>query len=218
MDDVTNIKWLKNNITENITMTMAHRKYTTIEKRKEYDTPIHHLSAWLNNGSYTKKKFSDKKNIILFSPDEINNSYSKEKFYKKDLIETLAKDFPHYSLIELKNFSYERYKKLISDAKFMITFGEGLDGYFIENSFCGGVSFAFYNHLFFTENYKNISTIYNSYHDLFNKISEDIKSLDNEQAFEEKNNEILNEVQKEYSFEIFEKKLIRFLKKDFDFM
>ncbi|WOC52462.1 hypothetical protein BPO_1815 [Bergeyella porcorum] len=202
------------NISTNITMTLAHKQYTTKEKRNKYNVPIHHLSAWLNDGKYEKKHFKDKENIILYSPDEVKH----QSGIKNEIITKVKENFPSYQVIQIKDFSYEKYKNLISKAKFMLTFGEGLDGYFIENTFCGGVSFAVYNEVFFTPNYKNLSTTYNSYNEMKDKIVEHINYLDNEKTFEKTNNEILCEIEKEYSFEIFENKLINFLKGNLDYL
>ena len=81
MDDIKYLDWIKENITPNLTMTMAHKQYTSLEKRTKYDMPIHHLSAWLNNEPYILKSFNEKENIII-SPDKFreNSKLTKVEF------------------------------------------------------------------------------------------------------------------------------------------
>ena len=131
MDDIKYLDWIKENITPNLTMTMAHKQYTSLEKRTKYDMPIHHLSAWLNNEPYILKSFNEKENIIIISPDKFREN---SKLTKVEFIQYLKKELPDFKIIEIKNFTYEEYKNIIQKAKFAITFGEGLDGYFIETS------------------------------------------------------------------------------------
>ena len=71
----------------------------------------------------------------------------------------------------IQNLTYEQYKELISRARWSLTFGEGLDGYFIEPVFSGSVSFAVYNEEFFTQDFKPLSTVYSSYEELLKRIS-----------------------------------------------
>jgi len=48
----------------------------------------------------------------------------------------------------IRNLTYDQYKSLVSRAKWALTFGEGLDGYFIEPVFSGAIAFAVYNEQF----------------------------------------------------------------------
>lgn len=208
IEDIDNLR----EICPNITMTLAHQKYTSQEKRNEYKVPLHHLSAWLNDGNYSKVKFQNKENIILYSPDEVKNTPE----IKQEIISLLKQELPNFSIIEIKDISYEKYKNLISKAKYTITFGEGLDGYFIETALSGGISFAVYNEVFFTPNYKNLPTLYPSYDALKSNIVNHIKSIEEEEKYSNTNQSIASEIEKEYSFEIFENKLIHFLQNKLD--
>ena len=54
-------------------MTVAHEQYLTPEKREYYGMPIHQLSPWLSPIPYKKRKFAEKENLILYSPDKIQS-------------------------------------------------------------------------------------------------------------------------------------------------
>jgi hypothetical protein len=153
------------------TMTTAHRSYSTDEFLKIYNIPYFHLSVDLSFKNYVKIDFENKKDQILFSPD-----YHP---LKNVIINNLMEKLPQFKFITIKNLTFEEYKRLIAESKFQITFGEGLDGYFIEPYFSKSIGFSVYNDLFFTDNYKKLSTVYNSYEELNIKIVEYILKLSN---------------------------------------
>jgi len=204
-------------ITPSITMTMAHQQYTTIENRKYYDMPIHLLSPWLNPIPYKKRSYSEKENLILYSPDEIQRTPNGSIITKNEIINHLKLNLKHYKFIEIKNMKYDVYKEYASRSKFALTFGEGLDGYFTEAVFSGGVSFAVYNDIFFTEDFQNLTTLYSSFDELKEKIANDIHHFDNK-----KNYEIYHSIQseilaKKYSFEKLRTDIKEYYLKEYDF-
>lgn len=161
-------------LSKNITMTTAHRKYCTKELAVEYMMPVHFFSAEFI-ANYKFKEYGKKENIILYSPDFHEN--------KKRIVKKLKKYFKNYKLIEIKNMKYKNYLDIISRAKFMITFGEGLDGYFEETFRCGGIAFAVYNEDFFLEKYREIDTLFESYELLEEDIIKIIEKIDNEKIY-----------------------------------
>lgn len=66
-----------------------------------------------------------------------------------------------------------------------MTFGEGLDGYFVEPVFSGGISFSANNSKFFTEDFKSLRTVYDNYDVLIKNICLAIKDLDTEKTYVE---------------------------------
>ena len=200
MPDLKYINEIKK-ITPNITMTVAHEKYATIERRKYYDIPLQLFSPWTSPTPYIFKKFNEKRNIIIVSPDIIDVNLYPTLLTKDNIISKLKAELPHFEIITIQNMAYMDYKKLISDAKFAITFGEGLDGYYCEPIFSGCVSFAVYNEVFFTPQFKSLPTVYESFEMLLSKIVYDLKNLDTETNFTNYNN-IQNEmISKIYSLE-----------------
>lgn len=217
MPDSKYIDKIKKLITSNVTMTVAHKRYATVEKRNQYDVSLHYLSAWLNPLPYVVKDFCNKENIILFSPDEFSRLNITYHLTKQDLIEKLKLALPTFEVLVIQNLTYDAYKALVSNSKFTITLGEGLDGYFVETILSGGIAFAVYNDKFFTEDYKNLPTVYSSIEDLFFNIGEDINHYDNEARFDTYNEKLKNIVEIDYSYEKYHNRVKSFVMGSYDF-
>lgn len=211
------IEKIKELVTKDITMTMAHKKYATIDKRNEYNVPLHYLSAWTNQTSYKVNNYINKENIILFSPDELSRLNIDYHLTKNDLISKLETALPKYKIIVIENLTYEEYKDLVARSMFMITFGEGLDNYLIETILSGGISFAIYNEKFFTKDYLDIPTLYSSVDELFNNLIFDIKKLDNREIFDEYNAISREVVEREYSYRKYRNRVENYLLGNYDF-
>ncbi len=211
------IEDLKIILTKKITMSVAHKKYATIEKYNQYKIPLHYLSVWLNPKPYDFKKFATKKNLIVFSPDELERLNIVYHLSKSDLIIQLENKFPDFEILVIQKMTYENYKKLISDSKFMITFGEGLDAYFVETILSGGISLAIYNEVFFSEDYKSLPTIYKSVDDLFLNISKDIEFYNHSNRFDEYNKQMKSICEIEYGYEKYQNRVKNFVLENFDF-
>ncbi len=158
-------------IASKVTQTTAHDKYTNKQFRDFYKIPLHKLSVFTDCTKYYAKKYKEKENLILFSPDD--------PLKNKILSSKINFDLPHYQTRTIENLSYSEYLKLISKAKFTITFGEGLDYYFIESVYSGSIAIAIYNEDFFTENFKELTTVYNDFECLKSNIVNFIKTCDN---------------------------------------
>jgi len=208
---------LLKNITNNITMTVAHEKYASIEKRIEYDVPLHLISPWLTPTPYFFKTFNEKENLILFSPDEIEHSIYKTPLKSIDIINHLKNILPNYEFKIIKNIKYDDYKNLISKAKFVFTFGEGLDGYFVEPYFSGSISFAVKNNVFFNEKYNDFNTIFDSYEELLEKIENVISELNNEATYNKRSKKIHEFFNTIYSLNKLNNNLKSYFVGDYDF-
>lgn len=199
------------------TITVAHKKYATLEKRKQYGLPLHLLSPWLNPVPYEVRSYNEKENLIIYSPDKIQWIPNETRLKKEEIIKNLKLKLPNFIFKEIKNLKYDNYKDLASKAKFSITFGEGLDGYFIETVFSGGISFAVYNEYFFSDEFKNLEVLYNSFNELNEKIADKIKSLDNEVEYNKVHQKISKIVNKIYSLDHLENDLKEYYTKKYDF-
>ncbi|OAB25995.1 hypothetical protein SAMN05444395_10578 [Flavobacterium fryxellicola] len=217
MPDYKYIDKIKELVTENVTMTVAHKKYATIDKRNKYNVSLHYLSAWLNPVPYEVKSFAEKENVILFSPDELARLNIIYHCTKQDLIDMLKIALPDFEIIVIENLTYDDYKALVSKSKFMITLGEGLDGYFIETVLSGGIAFAVYNDKFFTEDYKNLPTVYESIDDLFKKIVRDIDSYNDKSEFTAYHQVLKDIVEIEYSYQKYQNRVKNYILGNYDF-
>jgi hypothetical protein len=154
-----------------ITITTAHQRYCTLEKRNYYGVPIHKFSVWISPEQYFFKHKFEKENLMVVSPDPHP--------LKINILDRLKK-IKGLEVRIIENLTYEAYKKLISRAKWSLTFGEGLDGYFIEPVFSGAISFAVFNELFFTQDFNSLQTLYSSIEEMELKIVNDIELMDND--------------------------------------
>jgi hypothetical protein len=103
---------------------------------------------------------------------------------KQDVLREIARAIPGLDIRVVKNLSYEEYKALVSCAKWALTFGEGLDFYFMETVFSGGNSFAVFNNRFFTPAFAALETVYPSWDVLRQSIALDLQRLDEPAAYE----------------------------------
>ena len=113
--------------------------------------------------------------------------------------------------------TYEQYKNIISRAKWSVTFGEGLDGYFVEPIMSGAISFAAYNEEFFTPAYQSLATVYQSFDVLIEKIAGDIRRLDRPHDFAAYQQEQRRLCKSDYRHEEYLQNISRFYQGDFTF-
>jgi hypothetical protein len=168
MPEPDKIEGLKK-LVDKITITTAHQKYCSLQYRKYYGVPIHKLSVWISPEQYKYVNWSEKENLLVVSPDPHP--------MKASILE-LLQNIKGLKVQIIQNLTYEQYKLLVSRAKWALTFGEGLDGYFIEPVFSGAVAFAVYNEEFFTPDFKGIGTVYDSFEKMHERIVTDIGALD----------------------------------------
>ena len=169
MPPLKTIEFLKQKF-NSVSISTAHEKYCNREFRDFYGVPLHKFSVWISPEQYSFKKWDEKENIIVVSPDE--------NTFRAEIINSL-KDIKGLKVQVIQNLTHEDYKLLISKAKWSLTFGEGLDGYFIEPIFSGAISFAVYNEKFFTSDFSDLQTVYPDYDSLRQNITKDIERLNN---------------------------------------
>lgn len=189
MPEVNVINQLKQLATK-VTATTAHQNYCNQQYRQLYNIPLHKFSVWISPEKYTFRKYGEKENLMVVSPDE---------HPLKEAILNKLGAIPGLQIQIIRNLTYEEYKRTIARAKWALTFGEGLDGYIIEPAFSGAVGFAVYNDLFFTPDFKELPIIYGSYEQLIAQIVNDIARLDNEQTFNDSQSMLYSLCAKYYS-------------------
>lgn len=206
MPSVEVVMQLKRHFSE-VTQTTAHRNYNSNKFLSKYAIPFHFFSARIDISQYTFVPFSKKENLILFSPDD------REKNEK--LIRLLKPVFSHFQYKVIENVTYSEYKKMIGKAKYCFTFGEGLDGYFVEPFFSGTISFAVYNDQFFSPEYSSLKTVMKSEEFLFNEIVSNIRLLESETAYNEVVNNTNALLTKEYNYNDYLKNIKAYYEKYF---
>lgn len=190
-------------LTKKVSQTTAHKKYSTKEVRDLYGFPLHYLSVFGSPEKYNRKPYQEKENLILLSPDQSD--------FKEDLIKKLKAQFPEYSVEVVRNLKYTEYLDKISKSKFMITLGEGLDFYFLEQVFSGGVSFAIFNLDFFPHDFKETTGIFPDAESLLKEIVGCIHKLDKKEAeYTKASNEQHGQCSKHYKYDEYRGNLEKF--------
>lgn len=182
-----------------LTCTTAHDKYSTLELRKVLKIPLHKLSVYVSPEQYHRKSYGEKEDLIIVSPDA--------HIEKARVLSLLSAEFPRMKIQIIRDLTYENYKEVISRAKWALTFGEGLDSYFVETIFSGGISFSAYNQRFFTEDFKSLRTVYGNWDALIQNICSDIRQLDNEKTYTTYQEEQYDLCHKHYRYDEYLKNL-----------
>jgi hypothetical protein len=198
-------------LTPHVTQTTAHDRYSTQQLADRYCLATHHLSVYLDPNNYSRVDFNKKEKVILLSPDEVDQ--------RSAIVKKLSADLPDYELVTVKNMKYEDFKKLAAKAEFGVTFGEGLDGYYIEVFFSGGVTFAVYNDDFFPDtDFAKFANNYSSYDEMLDKLVGDIKRLDKHAAYEKLVDANVDKLNRLYNFEKYKDNLKNFYLKKFTYL
>jgi len=153
-----------------VTATTAHEAYGNSATRQMLGVSVHKLGVRFGPELYQRTADSDKKPILVVSPDAHP--------LKDEVLRQIARAHPQLEIRIVCNLSYQEYKALISRAKWALTFGEGLDGYFAETIFSGGNSFAVFNERFFTPAFAALETVYPSWEILLERMPVDLQRLD----------------------------------------
>lgn len=206
-------KKLKNlyRLTNNITQTIAHDRYATQEVCDKWQIPTHLFSVNIDITKYKTYSFEEKEKIIVLSPDENE--------YRGKIIETLKQNLPDWKLITVNNMTFFEYIDLISRAFFTITFGEGMDGYFLQPEEVGSIGFAVYNDEFFPDkSWADMLNVFSSYDDMHENISKVMKKLLKDKDLYKKTSEYAySKIKELYNLGAFEDNLKRFYEQKYDF-
>ncbi len=196
-------------ITNNVTQTIAHDRYATQEVCDKWQIPTHFLSVHIDTSGYRSYAFEEKQKIIVLSPDEAP--------YKEAIVKKLKQELPDFKLITVENMPFDEYMDLIARAYFVISFGEGFDGYFIQPVFVGTLGIAMYNNRFFPdESWLELKNVYAAADEQENEIVNDINEISKSK---ELYYNLISTIKEKLSFlyakELFESNLDKFYKKEY---
>jgi hypothetical protein len=170
------IEWLRE-LTGIVTCTTAHPKYTTLENRLKWDTPVHFLPAWMAPDDPLARRPEDKEEIMIVSPDPSP--------HKERILANVRARFPQLSLVEVKRMRFTDFIDLANRARWSITFGEGVDDYLLQPAMRGGVSFAVFNEAFFTPEWRSLRTVYASYDEMERNLVRDMEDMHETSKYQE---------------------------------
>jgi hypothetical protein len=191
-----------------VTITTAHQKYCTPYFREYYGVPLHKLSVWISPEQYDFVYYAGKEDLMIVSPDP----HPRREY----ILDALCR-VEGLKIVIINNLTYSDYKKVISRAKWALTFGEGLDGYFIEPVFSGAISFAFYNDHFFTADFGDLPTVIHGEENAAEKIISLIKNFDKKSTFDKCQHELFSLCEKYYSKDQYRKNIRSFYLGDYTF-
>ncbi|WP_395067673.1 rhamnan synthesis F family protein [Paraburkholderia silvatlantica] len=201
-------------LTDHVTITTAHARYSTQELASSTDCPVLKLTPFLPE--FYRTAFDGKLNIIAVSPDEEGMP---EGLSKADVLDILRAGLPEYKIEIINNMTLEEYKRLISLARFTITFGEGFDGYYLEPFLSDSNAFAVYNNTFFPQEFATAPTIYQNWRELAKNIVGDIRRLESDREEYNENIVATNTLIRKYiGDEISTDNLNRFYRNQFDYL
>jgi hypothetical protein len=154
-----------------VTCTTAHDAYSTEEVERRLGCRIHTLSVYVSPEQYLLVPYHLKEDLMIVSPDPHPR--------KDHILGKLKRCLPSLRVHVIRKMRYAEYKQVIQRAKWGLTFGEGLDGYFVETVFSGGMAIAVFNEDFFTPDFRGLRTVYPSYEELERRLCADLVLLDN---------------------------------------
>ncbi|MCK0123648.1 hypothetical protein MWU76_04490 [Gelidibacter sp. F2691] len=191
-----------------LTQTTAHDRYSNKEIRLKFGIPLHKFSVYASPERYKFSTWKEKENLILISPDQAD--------LKQTILDQLKIDSSNFEIKIIQDITYINYLDLIQRAKYMITFGEGLDFYFVETVFSGAVSFAVYNDAFFTEDFKSVPGVFENYEQMSKMITYTIENLENNNKnYIEVNKKQFDACHKIYNGTDYKENLINFYNKNY---
>ena len=109
------------------------------------------------------------------------------------------------------------YRSLIAKAKWSLTFGEGLDGFFVEMAWTGGIPFVVYNDRFFMPQFRELPTVYDTWDELQTWIVGDILKLDHKEVYDAAGEPIRRVLNELYSCEKYRENIHLFYNEQYSF-
>ncbi len=158
-----------------ITQSVAHHSYYHQQSADRFNLPTLLLPAFVDLSDFPSTPFEQKEDLIIYSPD--HNEF-------KDLVlEKIKNELPHYKLVEINGISFDHCIELSTRCRFVISFGEGFDGYLLNSFLKGGCGFAVYNDQFFPDpSMKDFYNFFDSGNSMIDGIIEKIKYLESNKA------------------------------------
>jgi hypothetical protein len=185
-----------------VTATAAHQQYANADTARRLGCPVHKLSAYQSPEHYERRPFAGKQDLMIVSPDPHPK--------RRPVLDVLRARLPWLRIRVVENMTYEAYRALVAEARWSLTFGEGLDSYFVENVFSGGVSFAAFNTRFFTPDFAELETVYPTFDVMLARIADDVELLRHPAAHERCQARQFALCAKHYSFATYVRNLASF--------
>lgn len=172
------IKKLKEQFPD-ITITAGNPAWVSDFEKSRMNCPIYPLPTWYYPDDAPWQPYESKNNLLIVSPDRVPN--------KDKILNTIRKSLPNLQIKIIQKMKYEEYLSYERSAKWSLTFGEGLDGYFYGPVLRGGIAFAVRNGTFNLPGLTCLKTVYDDYEAMAEGIVADIQDLDTKEKYEKYN-------------------------------
>ena len=177
-------------LSKNVTQSVAHHAYFNQHIADKYDLPTLLLPPFTDLSAYPASKDDEKEGFIIYSPDEAD--------YKAACLEKIRAELPEFTLVEIKDITFDKFMDYATRCLFSITFGEGFDGYLAQPIHQGGIGFAVYDERFFPSvQFKKYYNIFSTPTDMMEEICDKIRFLNEDREFYRRlNSEFVAEYEK----------------------
>ncbi len=194
--------------TRKVTMTTAHSRYCTPEMARKYGITTHHFSNFCGPELYRRVAYPEKSNLLVASNDEHP--------MKEAILGAIQRKLPTLRIQIICNMTYSQAKAANEQAKWGVTFGEGMDLYFLEAVFSGGIGFAVYNDEFFPPDCQGLPTVFDSYEQMLRELPGMLERLDHPSAFNECHTALFNLLKKHNRYEEYLQRIRAFYRGQYD--
>jgi len=160
---------------QNLTQTTAHYAYNKPFKLGEKTITSSFLGTYPGTDNYENVPFERKRNTLLVSHDDHPQ--------KEAILRSLQRAMPELEIIVVQNMTFEEYTEHQKYCKFGLTFGEGMDAYFLKCILYGGVGFAVNNATFFTDDIRAFPTVFDSFEQLSKNLPSIIQQLNSPEPY-----------------------------------
>ena len=182
-------------LTLDVTISAGHSRYCTPRLASRYTMPVKQLTPYLP--TMKMRNFAEKEKLFLLSADQIGSDPG--GLSRDNVVKALKARLPDFEFVTIENMALDDYLDLASRAMFSITFGEGMDGYYIEPVLAGGISFAVYNSTFFPESFQDLVGVLPDWSTATTQVPDLVNSLMNGDAYDTTSKLIRDRLDEVYS-------------------
>ncbi|WP_102411424.1 hypothetical protein [Beduinella massiliensis] len=197
MPNIRYIEMLRR-IIPDMTMTCAHRKYTSREVRSYYGMPVHYIPAD-KKIAFHRYGFDKKENLLVVSPDE--------QPMRMEILKKIKSRFPEIEIVMICNTPFHEYLELIGKARWVLSFGEGFDGYVMESIFSDTIAFSIRNPGFFDDRDKAWPNLYESVGEMYARICDDMERYSDKKNYEAFLRKLRSRVDEEFADHRYQQRL-----------
>jgi hypothetical protein len=206
-----------------LTMTFTHSGAAIDEFSHDCGVSTHLILTHEDERFFDSRTFEEKQDTVLVSPDVLDD----ERLAAASGIATreerekvlLALEGTGLTLRVMNTGTpvpYLEFKEWLSESKWTVTLGEGLDGYFLDSVLSGGISFARFSQIVMPDHLENLQTVYPSYEKMAESISGDIERLSSEEEFNRYRKTQRDAISCQCDYEKYSDNLRRFFSEDYD--